>query len=78
MPYLPPRSNIGRLRVQELVQRISAGNCWSWGSVLLFFSIYTQGEIFNTWVTYATGLAAAVPAFLRVFAVFRGERRTEA
>jgi hypothetical protein len=42
------------------------------------FLIYTQGEIFNTWVTYATGLAAAVPAFLRVFAVFRGERGTEA
>jgi len=42
------------------------------------FLIYTQGEIFNTWVTYATGLAAAVPAFLRVFAVLRGERGTEA
>jgi hypothetical protein len=42
------------------------------------FLIYTQGEIFNTWVTYATGLAAAVPAFIRVFAVLRGKSGAEA
>jgi hypothetical protein len=42
------------------------------------FLIYTQGEVFNTWVTYATGLAASVPAFMRVFAVLRGKSGEEA
>jgi hypothetical protein len=35
------------------------------------FLLYTQGAIFNTWITYMTGLAAAVPAVLRLFQLFR-------
>jgi hypothetical protein len=35
------------------------------------FLIYTQGAVFNTWVTYMTGAAASVPAFLRLFDSFR-------
>jgi hypothetical protein len=35
------------------------------------FLIYTQGEVFNTWVACATGLAASVPAFLHLFDTFR-------
>jgi hypothetical protein len=36
------------------------------GLAVAVFLLYTQGAVFNTWVTYATGLAAAIPAFLRV------------
>jgi hypothetical protein len=35
------------------------------------FLIYTQGDVFSTWVTYMTGLAASVPVFLRLFEIFR-------
>jgi len=35
------------------------------------FLIYTQGNVFSTWVTYMTGLAASVPVFLRLFEIFR-------
>jgi hypothetical protein len=48
------------------------------GAGVAGFLIYTQGEVFNTWVTYATGLAASVPAFIRVFAMFRGKNGAEA
>jgi hypothetical protein len=48
------------------------------GAAVAGFLIYTQGEIFNTWVTYVTGVAAAVPAFIRVFAVLRGKSGAEA
>ncbi|HXM23833.1 MAG TPA: hypothetical protein VN948_21420 [Terriglobales bacterium] len=41
------------------------------------FLIYTQGAVFNTWVTYATGLAASVPAFLHVFDIFRRGKGAE-
>jgi len=41
------------------------------------FLIYTQGAVFNTWVTYATGLAASVPAFLHVFNIFRRGKGAE-
>ena len=34
------------------------------------FLIYTQGDVFSTWVTYMTGLAASVPVFLRLFEIF--------
>jgi hypothetical protein len=35
------------------------------------FLLYTQGAIFNNWVTYMTGLAAAVPAVMKLLDVFR-------
>ena len=34
------------------------------------FLLYTQGAIFNTWLTYMTGLAAAVPAVMRLLEIF--------
>jgi hypothetical protein len=42
------------------------------------FLIFTQREMFSVWVTYATGLAAAVPAVLKAVSVFRGKSGTEA
>jgi hypothetical protein len=33
------------------------------------FLLYTQGAIFNTWLTYMTGLAAAVPAVMRLLEI---------
>ena len=38
---------------------------------IVTFLIYTQADVFNTWVTYASGLAASAPAFLRLFDTFR-------
>ncbi len=38
------------------------------------FLLYTQGAIFNNWVTYMTGLAAAVPAVMKLLDVFRRSR----
>jgi len=35
------------------------------------FLIYTQGEVFNTWVTYATGFAASLPKALQFLESFR-------
>jgi len=43
------------------------------GVGVVAFLIYTQGEVFNTWVTYATGVAAAVPKFLQVLDSFRSK-----
>jgi hypothetical protein len=37
------------------------------GVGVVAFLLYTQGEVFNTWVTYASGLAAAVPKALQFF-----------
>ncbi|HWT82349.1 MAG TPA: hypothetical protein VN648_26490, partial [Candidatus Methylomirabilis sp.] len=37
------------------------------------FLIYTQGEVFNTWVAYATGVAAAVPKALQFFENLQGK-----
>jgi hypothetical protein len=37
------------------------------GVGVVAFLIYTQGEVFNTWVTYASGVAAAVPKILQFF-----------
>jgi len=48
------------------------------GAGVAAFLIYTQGQVFNTWVTYATGLAASVPAFMKVFAMLRGKSGAEA
>ena len=37
------------------------------------FLLYTQGDVFNTWVTYATGVAATVPKLLQFFDNLRGK-----
>jgi hypothetical protein len=42
------------------------------------FLIFTQREMFNVWVTYASGIAAAVPAILKALSVFRGKGGAEA
>jgi hypothetical protein len=42
------------------------------------FVMFTQREMFSIWVTYATGLAAAVPALIKAVSVFRGKSGTEA
>lgn len=47
------------------------------GVGVVSFLIYTQGEVFNTWVTYASGFAASVPTFLHVFSLFRGGKAPE-
>jgi hypothetical protein len=47
------------------------------GAGVAGFLIYTQGEVFNTWVTYATGFAASVPTFLHLFSLFRGGKASE-
>ena len=47
------------------------------GAGVVGFLIYTQGDLFNTWVTYATGFAASVPTFLHVFSLFRGGKAAE-
>ena len=47
------------------------------GAAVVTFLIYTQGEVFNTWVTYATGFAASVPTFLHLFSLFRGGKAAE-
>jgi len=42
------------------------------------FLIVTQGALFNTWVTYATGAAAAVPKFLQVLDSLRPKSEAKA
>jgi hypothetical protein len=37
------------------------------GICVVAFLVYTQGDVFNTWVTYATGLAASLPKVLQLF-----------
>jgi hypothetical protein len=37
------------------------------GVLVVGFLVYTQGDVFNTWVTYATGLTAALPKVLQLF-----------
>jgi hypothetical protein len=37
------------------------------GVGVVAFLVYTQGDVFNTWVTYASGVAAAVPKVLQFF-----------
>jgi hypothetical protein len=41
------------------------------GVAIAGFLLYTQGPIFNTWLTYMTGLAAAVPAVIRLIQSIR-------
>ena len=47
---------------------------WSFlvlGVGVVAFLIYTQGAVFNTWVTYATGVAAAAPKILQFLSSVR-------
>ncbi len=37
------------------------------GVGVIGFLVYTQGDVFNTWVTYASGAAAAVPKVFQFF-----------
>jgi len=37
------------------------------GVGVVAFLLYTQGDVFNTWVTYATGVASTVPKVLQFF-----------
>jgi hypothetical protein len=46
------------------------------GAGVVAFLIYTQGDVFNTWVTYATGVAAAVPKVLQLFDSMRSKSGT--
>jgi len=41
------------------------------GVAVAGFLLYTQGAIFNTWITYMTGLAAAVPVMMKLLATLR-------
>ena len=43
------------------------------GVGVVAFLVYTQGDLFNTWVTYATGVAAAVPKALQFFENFQSK-----
>jgi len=43
------------------------------GIGVVAFLVYTQGDVFNTWVTYATGVAAALPKVLQLFDNLRGK-----
>jgi hypothetical protein len=43
------------------------------GVGVVAFLLYTQGDVFNTWVTYATGVASTVPKALQFFENFRGK-----
>jgi hypothetical protein len=43
------------------------------GVGIVAFLIYTQGAVFNTWVTYATGVAAAVPKAIQFFENLQGK-----
>jgi hypothetical protein len=43
------------------------------GVGIVAFLLYTQGDVFNTWVTYASGVAAAVPKVLQLLENIRGK-----
>ena len=43
------------------------------GIGVVAFLIYTQGDVFNTWVTYATGVTAALPKVLQLFDNLQGK-----
>lgn len=42
------------------------------GAAVLMFIFWTQGAVVNTWITYATGIAASIPALLKAFELLRG------
>jgi hypothetical protein len=63
-----------RLWEKEIGGARPASLQWSFlvlGVGVVAFLIYTQGEVFNTWVTYATGVAAAVPKILQFLSSIR-------
>ncbi len=41
------------------------------GAAVVIFLLWTQGAVVNTWITYATGLAASIPAFLKLLELVR-------
>ena len=43
------------------------------GVLVVGFLVYTQGDVFNTWVTYATGVTAALPKVLQLFDNLQGK-----
>jgi hypothetical protein len=43
------------------------------GVGVVVFLVYTQGDVFNTWVTYATGVAAAVPKVVQFLDNLQGK-----
>jgi hypothetical protein len=47
------------------------------GVGVVAFLIYTQGDVFNTWVTYATGVAAVVPKALQFFENFQSKSQAK-
>jgi hypothetical protein len=48
------------------------------GLGVVAFLVYTQGEIFSTWVTYATGLAASAPKILQLLDSIRPKSAAKA
>jgi hypothetical protein len=69
LPHALPRATIKRWESE-----IAGARPFSLQTSLLIlgvgvvaFLVYTQGDVFNTWVTYATGLVAAVPKALQFF-----------
>ena len=46
------------------------------GIGVVAFLVYTQGDVFNTWVTYATGVTATLPKILQLFDNLRGQSGT--
>jgi hypothetical protein len=48
------------------------------GLGVVAFLVYTQGDVFNTWVTYATGLAASVPKVLQLVDTVRSKSGAKA
>jgi hypothetical protein len=42
------------------------------GAAVGIFVLCTQAAVVDSWITYATGLAASIPAFLKVFELLRG------
>jgi hypothetical protein len=46
------------------------------GAAVVIFVLCTQTAVVNSWITYATGLAAAIPAFLKVLDLLRGVSAT--
>ena len=43
------------------------------GVGVIGFLVYTQGDVFNTWVTYVSGAAAAIPKVLQFFDNLQGK-----
>jgi hypothetical protein len=42
------------------------------GAAVLMFIFWTQGAVANTWITYATGIAASIPAVFKALDLLRG------